>query len=213
VKDLEVNRFFPVWRASLHHFLVWFQDLRGRTAWFPLKTFVFFFFVNLAFFWWALLTAYPRLLFGPKAEEYALMGFPVSFLGAIFDCVSLAATLVIVGRALRAESDHRFVAYLGFDLVVAVLAGLWVLFAFVVSGWLVNLILSLPETMADRGHLYEDRIASLMSEPLGRDNLRNLYFGVVMGASALFPTLFHLFLVGRSLLRSSRARGAAGEGT
>jgi hypothetical protein len=116
-------------------------------------------------------------------------------------------------RALRSESDHRFLAYLSVDLVIAVLAGLWVLFAFAVSGWLVSLILSVPETLAARGHLYQDRIASLMSEPLGRDNLRNLYFGVVMGASALFPTLFHLFLVCRSWLRSLRARRAPGEGT
>jgi hypothetical protein len=209
VKGLEVNRFFPIWRASLQHFVVWFQALRGRTRWFPLKTFVFFVVVNLAFFWWALLTAYPHLLFGPKAQEYALMGFPVSFLGAIFDCISLAATLYIVGRALQAESDHRFLAYLSFDLVIAVLAGLWVLFAFVVSGWLVNVILSLPETMADRGHLYQERIDSLMSHPFRRNNIRNLYFGVIMGASALFPTLFHLFLVCRSWFRSLRARKAA----
>jgi hypothetical protein len=210
VKDSKVNQFFPIWRASLQHSLVWFQSLRGRTAWFPLKTFLFFCAVNLAFFWWALLTAYPRLLFGPKAEEYVLIGFPVSFLGAIFDCVSLAATLYIVGRALRAESDHRFLAYLSVDLVIAVLAGLWVLFAFMVSGWLVSLVLSVHETLTDRSHLYQGRIESLMTEPLSRDNLRNLYFGVIMGASALFPTLFHLFLVSRSLLKSSRARSAAG---
>jgi hypothetical protein len=69
------------------------------------------------------------------------------------------------------------------------------------------------ETLADRGHLYQDRVASLMTEPLSRDSLRNLYFGVIMGASALFPTLFHIFLVCRSLLRSSHARGAAGDVT
>jgi hypothetical protein len=37
-----------------------------------------------------------------------------------------------------------------------------------------------------------------MSEPLSRDNLRNLYFGALMGVSALFPTLFHIFLMCRS---------------
>jgi hypothetical protein len=75
----------------------------------------------------------------------------------------------------------------------------------------VNVILSLPETMADRSELYQGRIESLMSEPLSRDNLRNLYFGALMGVSALFPTLFHLFLVCRSWLRSFRARRAAGD--
>jgi hypothetical protein len=33
----------------------------------------------------------------------------------------------------------------------------------------------------------------------------------VSPSSALFPTLFHLFLVGWSLLRAARARGAAGD--
>lgn len=82
--------FFSTWRGSLEHFLGWFQDVRGRTRYFPLKAFLFFCAINLAFFWWALLTAYPAYVVGPKVEEYALMGFPVAVLGAVFDCLSLA---------------------------------------------------------------------------------------------------------------------------
>lgn len=196
--------FFSIWRASLQHFLVWFQGLRERTAFFPLKAFLAFCAVNFAFFWWALLTTYPELLAGPKAREYVLMSFPVAVLGATFDCLSLLATLFIVQSALKSTSDKTFLAYLSVDLGVAILAGLWVLFAFIVSGWLVSLVLSVPETVAERSDLYGWRFERLVRHPFRPDNLRNLYFGVMMGASALFPTLFHLFLVCRSLLRSAR---------
>ena len=198
--------FFSVWRASLEHFLDWFHDLRGRTTAFALKTFLFFCVVNLAFFWWALLTAYPHLLVGVKAQEYALMGFPVAVLGAVFDCVSLLITLFIAARALDSVTHAGFLAYLSVDLLLAFLAGLWVLLVFAVSGWLVSLLLSVPEAMTDRGELYQGRLQALIEDPLGRDNLRNLYFGVVMGASALFPTLFHIFLAIRSLFRSAKSR-------
>ena len=159
---------------------------------------------------WALLTAYPEYVVGPKAEEYVLMGFPIAVLGAVFDCLSLLATLFIVGRALRSTSNNRFLAYLSVDVVIAILAGLWVLFAVVVSGWLVSFILSSPETMAFRSNLYQGRLASLLNAPFSPDNLRNLYFGVIMGASALFPTLFHFFLACWSLCRSAITQPAAG---
>lgn len=202
--------FFSTWRGSLEHFLGWFQDVRGRTRYFPLKAFLFFCAINLAFFWWALLTAYPAYVVGPKVEEYALMGFPVAVLGAVFDCLSLVATLFIVGRALRSTSNNSFLAYLSVDVVIAVLAGLWVLFAFVVSGWLVSFILSSPETMAYRSTLYQGRLTSLLNAPFSPDNLRNLYFGVIMGASALFPTLFHFLFACSSWFRLAITQPAAG---
>ncbi|MDH3240549.1 MAG: hypothetical protein OEO83_07770 [Alphaproteobacteria bacterium] len=150
------------------------------------------------------MTTYPGLLRGPKASEYAVMSFPIAVLGAAFDCLSLVATLFIVRKALQSAGNKAFLAYLSVDLVLAVLAGLWVLFAFIVSGWLVSHVLSVPETVAERSDLYQWRLESLMDQPLRPDNLRNLYFGVMMGASALLPTLFHLFLVCRSILRSLR---------
>lgn len=47
--------------------------------------------------------------------------------------------------------------------------------------------------------LYEGRVWSALTNPFGPENIRNIYFGVVMGASALLPTLFHAFLAVRSV--------------
>ena len=86
---------FTQWRLSLLRFHDWFEELRYTTRYFHPKTFLFFVVLNLACFWWALLTAYPDLLTGPGADEYSLMGFPVAILGALFDSLSLLATIYI----------------------------------------------------------------------------------------------------------------------
>ncbi len=197
---------FVQWRNSLMRFHDWFEGLRSNTRNFHLKIFVFFVVINLGCFWWALLTTYPNLLIGPKAREYVLIGFPVSFLGALFDSLSLLVTIYIVKRALSSTSNLGFLGYLSVDLVIAVLATFWVLFAFLVSGWVVSLVLAIPETFESRTVLYQGRLLSIINDPFGADNLKNMYFGVIMGASALLPTLFHLFLAGKSLVRSVAGR-------
>ena len=68
------------------------------------------------------------------------------------------------------------------------------------------MILAVPETFEARTVLYQGRVWSAWRDPSGADNLRNIYFGVIMGASALLPTLFHLFLAGKSLVRSVGGR-------
>ena len=193
---------FIHWRGSLLRFHDWFEGRRASTRNFRLTTFLFFVALNLGCYWWALLTTYPQFLVGPKADEYVLMGFPVAVLGALFDSLSLLVTLYIVRRALSSTSNLSYLGYLSVDLVIAVLATFWVLFAFMVSGWVVSLILALPETFEARTALYQGRLWSVFNDPFNADNLRNIYFGMVMGASALLPTLFHLFLAGKSLVRS-----------
>ena len=193
---------FIHWRRSLAQFHDWFEGRRTSTRNFRLKTFLFFVVLNLGCYWWALLTTYPQFLVGPKAGEYFLMGFPVAVLGALFDSLSLLVTLYIVKRALSSTSNLSYLGDLSVDLVIAVLATFWVLFAFMVSGWVVSLILAILETFEMRTVLYQGRLWSLFNDPFGADNLRNIYFGMVMGASALLPTLFHLFLAGKSLVRS-----------
>lgn len=193
---------FIHWRSSLSLFHDWFEGLRTSTGNFHLKTVVFFVVLNLGCYWWALLTTYPQLLAGPKAEEYVLMGFPVAVLGALFDSLSLVATLYMIKRALSSTSNMSFLIYLSIDLGIAVLATFWVLFAFMVSGWVVSFMLAIPETFVARTVLYQGRLWSILNDPFNADNLRNIYFGVIMGASALLPTLFHLFLACKSLIRS-----------
>jgi hypothetical protein len=130
------------------------------------------------------------------------MGFPVAVLGAVFDCLSLLVTLHIVKRALASTNNFSYLGYLSIDLLIAFLATLWVLFAFMLSGWLVSFVLAIPETMGARATLYEGRVMDIFSSPFNSNNLKNTYFGTIMGASALLPTLFHLFLAGRSFAGS-----------
>ena len=141
-------------------------------------------------------------MFGHKAIEFVLTGFPVAVLGALFDSLSLFVTLLLIRRALSAKSNVSYVGYLSVDLFIAVLATFWVLFAFMISGWVVSLVLQVPETMSDRTSLYSGRFASALTDPFSRENLRNIYFGMIMGASALLPTLFHLAMAGRSLVKT-----------
>lgn len=197
---------FGYWRNSLLHVLTWFEDFRNSTRNFYPKAFAVFVLLNLSCYWWALLTAYPRHAFGIKALEYVLMGFPVALLGAAFDCLSLLVTIFIIKRALLSERDLSYVMYLSVDLVIAILASLWVLFVFTVSGWVVSYILVNPETIGSRFWLYEGRVESAFYNPFNPDNLRNIYFGVIMGASALLPTLLHVSLAGQSFLRSGAVR-------
>jgi len=193
---------FSYWRSALLHLYTWFQDLRARTRYFYVKAFLVFVLLNLACFWWALVTAYPDLLGGEKAIEYVLTGFPVSVFGAVFDSLSLLVTLYIVRRAIESTSNLSFFGYLSVDLLIAILATFWVLFVFIVSGWLVDLILAQPETLADRKHLYHGRLLGVLRDPFGHESIRNMYFGIVMGASALIPTLLHILLACRSMLLS-----------
>lgn len=193
---------FSCWRNSLLHLYTWFEALRGRTRHFYVKAFAVFAVLNLACFWWALLTAYPDLVFGYKSEEYILTGFPVAVFGAVFDSLSLLVTLYIIRRALASTSNLNFFGYLSIDLLIAVLATFWVLFVFIISGWLVDLVLAQPETLMDRRHLYQGRLIGALRDPFGHQNIRNIYFGAIMGASALIPTLLHIVLACGSVLRS-----------
>jgi len=194
---------FVFWRNSLQHFLEWLAEKRATTRYFYPKLFLFFIAVNFACYWWALLTTYPQNLTSYKGEEYVLMGFPVSVMGALFDSLSLFVTLIIVRRALLSTNNMHYVAYLSVDLLIAALATLWVLFAFVASGWIVSLVLERPETFTSRTLLYEGRVWSVLLNPFDPNNIRNVYFGLIMGASALLPTLCHLYLAGLSVLRSA----------
>lgn len=134
------------------------------------------------------------------------MGIPVGVMGALFDYFSLFITLMMVRRALKTSNNARYMAYLSIDLLIDVLATLWVLFAFIASGWIVGLILNRPETFDSRSILFEGRVWGALFNPFGAGNLRNIYFGMIMGASALLPTLLHSCLAGWSAIRTVMQR-------
>ncbi len=129
------------------------------------------------------------------------MSLPVGFLGAVFDSLSLFVTIFIVKRAIRSENMFVHTSYLSVDVLIAILASLWVLFVFMMSGWLVSYALAVPETIGSRFQLYEGRVATAFFDPLSPESLRNIFFGMVMGASALLPTLLHVFMACRSVLK------------
>jgi hypothetical protein len=193
---------FQHWRSTLERVDQFFDRRRGVRLRFAVLSFVVFFAINLICFWSALWVTYPEYLVSPKSLEYQLMCVPVAFLGASFDLASLFVTLALVKKALGAQKNSIYLALLSVDVLIAILAGLWVLFAFIVSGWMVSFVLETPETMSSRTQLYEGRMWSIFESPLSDQNIRNVFFGAVMGGTALLPTLVHIGLAMGALINS-----------
>lgn len=196
---------FDFWRQALRHFLEAFEKYRQTTRYFYVKVFLGFALLNFSCYWWAMVTAFRELLYTDELLEFILISFPVGIMGAMFDSLSLFVTLFIIRRALVTTSNLTYMSYLSIDIVIAILATFWVLFVFMVSGWLVSFIITQPETLGARADLYSGRIYDALRNPFSYGNLRNIYFGVIMGASALLPTLVHAGMAGWSVLRAGVA--------
>ena len=177
-----------MWRASLTRFLAYYDANRGPIIIFYPMLFVFFVVVNIACYWWAMITAFPDLI----NAHYFKIQFPVGILGALFDSLSFFVTVCIVRRAVRTEGVGDYVAHLSIDLIIAVLATFWVVYVFIASGWIVTWFEAAPESMAVRAGRYEEKVVAALASPA--DNMRNIYFGLVMGVSAMLPTCFHISL-------------------
>ena len=193
--------YFDLWREDLKVMLEKFQAWRTNTGHYFLKIFIFFIFLNDLAYWFAIATAYPELLSGDEFLHYFKVQIPVAILGALFDSLSLYITLVVVRRALRSPSNLSYISHLSIDLLIAIAATFWVLFVFSISGWLVSFFpvqktvevkLADNETLSDRGKLYEKRVADAINNPTGENELKNIYFGIVMGLSAMIPTAVHI---------------------
>ena len=161
--------------------------------------------LNIGCYWLAMLTAFPNHLHGQEGLHYFKIQFPVGLLGALFDSLSFFATVFIIRRALRSRSSLVYVSHLSVDLVIAVLATFWVLFVFIISGWLIHLLTpGLPlfgsEALDDRQNRYTYMLIHALLNPF--EHARNIYFGVIMGISASLPTALHLFLFVYAGIRS-----------
>lgn len=188
-----------IWRRSLSRLLDFYARKRGSlTSFFP-KLFFFFMLLNMSCYWLAILTAYPEEAFGNDRLQYLLMQFPVGFLGALFDSLSFFITVWIARRALKTTTLPSYIAHLSIDVLIAIVATFWVLMVFSVSGWLVSFVLQSPESLAERTVKYESRITDAVKDPTGRENAKNIYFGAMMGFSAMIPTLIHLYLSAQSI--------------
>lgn len=192
------------WKGSLARLLALYDRQRRPFSRFFVRLFFFFVVVNLACYGLAMFTAFPELTRGPAGVHYFKVGLPVSVLGAVFDSLSFFLTVFIVRHALRATSALSYVSHLSVDLLIAIVATWWVLFVFALSGWIVSQLGAEPQLLTDRRELYEDRALAALRNPI--QSARNIYFGLVMGMSAMIPTTLHL---GLSLKALIQVRGSA----
>ena len=99
-------------------------------------------------------------------------------------------TIWIIKRALASSKTSEYIFHLSLDLVIAILATLWVLFVFSFGGWIISIWESAPEELIERGNKYTTRAVQALKDPTGRENAKNIYFGLIMGVSAALPTSF-----------------------
>lgn len=184
------QKIITIWKQSLGWLLAYYDAKRGKLRQFFPKLFLFFVILNISCYWWAMLTAYPDEFFQEKVH-YFLVQFPVGFLGALFDSLSFFVTIFIAKKALKTTSAKSYLAHLSVDLIIAIIATWWVLLVFSISGWLVSIVQQTPESFAQRSYVYEQRFVQAIKEPTAVESLKNIYFGVIMGISAMLPTFTH----------------------
>ncbi len=181
-----------IWKQALKKLLDYYEAKRGKFSRFFPRLFTFFVILNITCYWWAMLTAYPNHVFGSEKVHYFLIQFPVGFLGALFDSLSFFVTVYIAKKALKTTSVTNYIAHLSIDLIIAIIATWWVLVVFSVSGWLISFVQHQPESLVQRSYVYEQRFVEAVQHPTQTNNLKNIYFGIIMGISAMLPTFTHL---------------------
>ena len=179
--------------------------------------FFFFVFINDIAYWFAIATAYPEIFSGDELVHYIKVRVPVALLGALFDSLSLHIALLVVRQALLSQSNLSYLSHLSIDVLIAIAATFWVLFIFSVLGWIVSFMPSAsetivkniapiskkqigdkqtkakPESLADRNKVYTNRAVAAINNPTGNEERKNIYFGIVMGFSAIISTSVHIF--------------------
>lgn len=163
--------------------------------------FLFFILINIACYWWAMYTAFPELTRGSAGHYYFKVQFPVGILGALFDSLSFFVTIFIIRHAIHAKKNVQYITHLSLDLVIAILATFWVLFVFSFSGWIVHLWEPIQQGLASRNEEYTEMLVDAIEKPA--DNKRNIYFGLIMGVSAMLPTCGHIFMFLMSFYRTT----------
>lgn len=180
--------------------MIFYETKRGSIYTFCATLFLLFVLINIACYWWAMFTAFPELTRGSAGQHYFKVQFPVGLLGALFDSLSFFVTIFIIRRALRAQKTMEYISHLSLDLIIAVLATFWVLFVFSFSGWIIHLLDSIHQDLADRNEDYKRMLVDALTRPAA--NKRNIYFGLIMGVSAMLPTCGHIFMFLKSYFRT-----------
>ena len=199
-----INQIISYWRKDLQRALLFYESKRFHGDSFFLYLFIFFVLLNIICYWFAMVTAFPSLIFGKTFSYYFKVQFPVGILGALFDSLSFFVTIIIVRRALLTVSTKIYIAHLSIDLVIAVLATFWVILVFIISGWAVSFIETLGQSeeliqtydhetnINKRTSKYVTTVNDALKSP--SKNIQNIYFGLIMGISAMLPTMIHFMM-------------------
>ena len=169
-----MNGIISIWRDALHQVLDIYERKRGSIKIFFPLLFLFFIVLNIACYWWAIYTAFPFYMQTHEASHYIKLQIPVGFLGALFDSLSFFVTIWIIKRALASTKTSEYVFHFSLDLVIAILATLWVLFVFSFGGWLISIWEAAPEQLAERGNKYTARAVQALKRP-NRSRKRQKY--------------------------------------
>ena len=148
-----MSEIISIWRDSLHTILDLYERRRGRIVFFFPLLFIFFIFLNIGCYWWAIYTAFPFYMQTHEASHYIKLQIPVGFFGALFDSLSFFITIWIIRRALAAQKTSDYIFHLSLDLIIAILATFWVLFVFTFGGWIISIWENAPEELVDRSCL------------------------------------------------------------
>lgn len=182
------------WIVYLKKILKVIDQKKKNKIRFTIIIITFFFVLNFICYWIGLYIVFNELLYTKKAIEYKYMSIPVASMGALFDYASLWITIKLARIAVKSKRNRVYILVISIDIITAILATFWILFAFISAGWIINLVLDNPETFNQRTELYEKRLDKLISDPFHPYSLKNLYFGILIGASAFLPTIIHLTL-------------------
>jgi hypothetical protein len=86
-------------------------------------------------------------------------------------------------------------------------ATFWVIFVFWVSGLLLDLhdlaagdMATSADILAQQNQQYRQLLANAIQSPSDAESVKNIYFGIVMGISAMLPTFTHILLCSKSAI-------------
>lgn len=184
---------FYNWRLALSNLYEGYQKYRPKTTYLIISVFLFMVFLNIISYWFAMMTAFPDLVFNTQTGyHYFKVQFPVGIMSGFFDTISFFVTLMIIKHALQSNTNFKFVAHLSVDFLIGILSSFYVLLIFHLSPWIITLMEGVSEELTQRNFLMQERVVSALNSPF--DNWRNIYFGLIMGASAMLPTFVHLYM-------------------
>ena len=174
-----MNEVIATWRDSLHQVLDLYERKRGSLlVFFPPPSFLFSSSCRLLLV--GQFTAFPHYMQTHEASHYLKLQIPVGFLGALFDSLSFFVTLWIIRRALASVRTAEYVMYLSLDLVIRVLATLWVLFVF--SFRLADQSLGRSLRASQRGaQVHQPGSFQAIQDPTGR-KIEKYLFQTILGS-------------------------------